>query len=169
MLDNLCYLLSFANGGFVAPIFIEGEKYSLDGKEIPRIQSVSAIVRTDHKVTSLEQLGDSWLRSQSSLIDFVSCFGSFEKMLTQPFWKDTFYFVLIQYFQATPYQDWQVSASATGAALERLSHAILVEDETDLNKKAKYELLYDIRQTQSAKDAWNLGKGTGKENITSQE
>jgi hypothetical protein len=93
MIGNPCRLLSYANGGFVAPIFIESEKYNPKGQEIPRIQTVSALTRTDYQVTSLEQLGSSWLTELSNLKAFVSCFSNFEKMLTQPFWKDTFYFI----------------------------------------------------------------------------
>jgi hypothetical protein len=126
MIGNLCRLLSYANGGFVAPIYIESEKYNPEGQEIPKIQTVSALARTDYQVTSLEQLGESWLMLGSDLTAFVSCFNNFEKMLAQPFWKKTFYFVLIQYFQAIRYGNWEIAAIATGAALERLSHAILV-------------------------------------------
>ena len=50
-------------------------------------------------------------------------------MLSISTWVETFYFVLIQYFQATRLGDWQIAASAAGAALERLSYQILVGDE----------------------------------------
>lgn len=166
ILGNLCQLLSYANGGFIAPIFIEAERYNPEGQEIPRIQAISALTRTDYQVTSIEQLGNSWLTMQSDLKSFISCFSSFEKMLVQPFWKDTFYFILVQYFQAIRGGNWELAASATGAALERLSHAILVEDETDPTKKANCELLYDITQTNQARTTWNLGRGNQQENIS---
>jgi hypothetical protein len=160
MIGNLCRLLSYANGGFVAPIFIESEKYNPEEQEIPRIQTVSALTRTDYQVTSLEQLGSSWLTELSNLKAFVSCFSNFEKMLTQPFWKDTFYFVLIQYFQATRYGDWQVAASSTGAALERLSHAILVEDETDPTKRQPFKNLFSSDRRTRDPANQSLGSGT---------
>jgi hypothetical protein len=166
ILRNLCQLLSYANGGFTAPIFIEAERYNPEGQDIPRIQTVSAALTTNYQVTSLEQLGRSWLTMGSNLKSFVSCFSSFEKMIAQPFWRDTFYFVLVQYFQAIRSGNWELVASATGAALERLSHAILVEDETDPVKKSKCEFLYDINQSNQAKTTWNLGKRTGQENIS---
>jgi hypothetical protein len=130
MLESICWLLSYANGGFVAPIFIESE--------------LSKVIKTNYQVTALEQLGTSWLVRLSDIKAFVGCFNNFKQMLAQPFWNDTFYFVLVQYFQAIRGGNWELAASATGAALERLSHAILVEDETDPMKKLDREELFSI-------------------------
>lgn len=141
-IGNLCQLLSYANGGFIAPIFIEAERYNPEGQENPIIQTISALTMTDYQVTSLEQLGNSWLMMQSDLRSFVSCYSSFEKMLAKPFWKDTFYFVLVQYFQAIRGGNWELAASATGAALERLSYVILVKDQTDTMTKVNFENLF---------------------------
>jgi hypothetical protein len=145
MLKSLCCLLSYANGGFVAPIFIESEK--------------SKVIKTNYQVTALEQLGTSWLTRLSNLKAFVGCFSSFEKMLVQPFWKDTFYFVLVQYFQAIRGGNWELAASATGAALERLSHAILVEDETEPTKKEDFEKLFSSDQRTRNLANQSLGSG----------
>lgn len=160
ILRNLCQLLSYANGGFIAPIFIEAERYNPEGQEIPRIQAISALTRTDYQVTSIEQLGNSWLTMQSDLKSFISCFSSFEKMLAQPFWKDTFYFVLVQYFQAIRGGNWELAASATGAALERLSHAILVEDQTDPMIKVDFENLFSSDRRLRDPANQRLGSGT---------
>jgi hypothetical protein len=61
---------------------------------------------------------------------------------------------------------WQVMASAAGAALERLSYTILVEDETNAAIKAKCELLFDIGQSNAARKGWNLGRNPGQEEIS---
>jgi hypothetical protein len=79
-------------------------------------------------------------------------------MIQKTFWKDTFDFVLNQYFQATRRMTWEIRASAAGAALERLSYTILVEEEIDTTKKANYELLFDISKTQDAKRHWKSPK-----------
>ena len=59
-------------------------------------------------------------------------------------------------------------ASAAGAALERLSYTILVEDETNSTKKANCALLFGIsgKERQNAQQRWNLGKGPGQEDIS---
>lgn len=174
VLRNLGLLLSYANGGFIAPVFIEGEKYTryesdendLKSKSFISTDTTSSLISTESQFTSLEKLGKSWLTEDSDLAVFISCFDSFEKMLAQPFWRETFYFVLVQYFQATSSDNWELAASATGAALERLSYAILVEDENNLTTKARCELLFDIRRTAIAKTTWNLGNSAGQENIS---
>ena len=168
ILENLCLLLSYANGGFVAPIFIEGEKYNkyeledidLENQNFIGTETTSKLISTGYQFTSLEQLGESWLTEDSNLENFISCFSNFEKMLDKPFWKDTFYFVLVQYFQAISSKNWELAASATGAALERLSHAILVEDETDPMRRVDFENLFsrDRRLRDSANQ--RLGRGT---------
>ena len=108
-LKNLCWLLSYVNGGFITPIYIEGEIYNSPHSDLdrPLIESVAALARTDYQITPLEQLGSSWLMSQSNLRGFISCYSNFEKMLDQPFWKGTFYFVLVQYFQAIRGSNWE--------------------------------------------------------------
>ena len=159
ILKNLCLLLSYANGGFIAPIFIEGEKYikyesdenNLESQTFIATETTSTLISTAYQFTSLEKLGKSWLTEDSDLEVFISCFGNFEKMLSKPFWEKTFYFVLVQYFQAISSNNWELAASATGAALERLSYAILVEDESDAIKKEKYSLLFSTNHRKSNK------------------
>jgi hypothetical protein len=155
ILKNLCLLLSYANGGFIAPVFIEGEKYNkyepdendLKSQAFIATETTSTLISTAYQFTSLEKLGKSWLTEDSDLEVFISCFGSFEKMLAKTFWKETFYFILVQYFQAITSNNWQLAASATGAALERLSYAILVEDENETIKKEHYSRLFEARKT----------------------
>ncbi|MEI1373012.1 hypothetical protein PQG02_29980 [Nostoc sp. UHCC 0926] len=161
-IKNLCWLLSYINGGYTAPIYIKGEQYT---QENPTLTSCG--LAAVFSATPLEQLGYSWVTQNSNLTAYIKCFSSFERMIQNSSWKETFEFTLNQYFQATrPRMIWEVIASATGAALERLSYTILIEEETNPTKKADYELLFDITQAQKAKSTWNLGKNSGQENIS---
>lgn len=144
-IKNLCWLLSYVNGGYIGPLYIEGYKLPQDKFNAPQISCAAAL---SFKTTSLENIGQSWLTESSDLNALLSCFSAFEKMMNIPLWKETFDFTLIQYFQAIqPDQvGWPVRASAVGAALERLSHMILIDEETDLQKKRNYELLFKIKK-----------------------
>lgn len=162
-LAHLCWFLSYANGGDIGPLYIQGYKYTQD---IRNLIKVSGAVVSAFNTTPLEQLCCSWVNLESNLIAYLECFPTFERMIQNPLWKDTFNFTLTQYFQATrPGMTWEVVASAAGAALERLSYTILVEEETNHTKKTRYELLFDINKSQAAKQ-WNLGKNPGQQNIS---
>lgn len=162
-LEPLSYLLSYANGGFIGPLYVESYQFSQDSSN--PLQIISAIA-TVYQVTPLERLGLSWNTSESDLTQYVKCLSAFERMMCNQAWKDTFDFSLIQYFQAIQNRDWAILGSAIGTVLERLSYTILVEEEADTNKKATYGLLFDTRQTSNAKQHWNLGKKIGQENIS---
>lgn len=162
-LEYLSYLLSYANGGFIGPLYVESYQFSQDSSN--PFQIISAIA-TVYQVTPLERLGLSWNTSESDLTQYVKCLSTFERMMDNQVWKDTFSFSLIQYFQAIQNRDWSVLASAIGAVLERLSYTILVEEEADINKKATLELLFNTKQTSKAKQHWNLGNKAGQEDIS---
>jgi len=144
-IKNLCWLLSYVNGGYIGPLYIEGYKAPQDEFNVPQISCAAAF---SFRTTPLEKIGQSWLTESSDLNALLSCFSAFEKMIHNPLWRDTFDFTLIQYFQAIqPGQvGWPVTASAAGAALERLSHMILIDEETNLQKKCNYELLFNIKK-----------------------
>lgn len=162
-LKNLCFLLSYANGGDIGLLFIKGYKYTENNYPMQTCCALASAFRT----TPLEQLGYSWVTLDSDLKVYMECFPNFERMMQNLLWKETFYFTLTQYFQATKSgMDWQVVVSAAGAALERLSYTILVEDEADSTKKADCQLLFDITKVGKAKKYWNLGKNPGEENIS---
>jgi hypothetical protein len=155
-LKNLNWVLSYANGGYLGSLYVQGEQYTQD---IFHHVITSCAVAQASQTTPLEQLGYSWMTSNSNLTAYLKCFATFEYMIQNTFWEDTFDFVLNQYFQATrPMVAWQIKASAAGAALERLSYTILVEEEIDATKKANYELLFDISKTQDAKRYWKSPK-----------
>jgi hypothetical protein len=165
-LKHLSQFLSYANGGYIGPLYIEGRQYSRDQFNRSLVQTSCAVALAFH-TTPLEQLGYSWVTVASDLRVYIQCFPAFERMMQNPLWEETFNFVLAQYFQATrSMMSWQVVASAAGAALERLSYVLLVEEETDTNKKADYELLFDINQRNQAQRRWNLGRKPEQENIT---
>ena len=125
-LRSFSLLLSFANGGYTGPLYVEG--YRID-----RIVIASGEFLVS-RITPLEQLGASWLTIASDLTGFLKCFSAFERMGDLPHWKDEFDLILAWYFQAIQPQSlqmgkpWPVVANAIGTALERLCVLILVND-----------------------------------------
>jgi len=164
-LNHFSRLLSYANGGYTGPLYIEGHRFTQDRSNPWETSSVVLAYTT----TPLEQLCHSWITYESDLRAYIGCLTTFERMRQNPIWEETFDFTLIQYFQAMRGRmAWQVMASAAGAALERLSYTILVEDETNSTKKANCALLFGIsgKERQNAQQRWNLGKGPGQEDIS---
>ncbi|MBW4593303.1 MAG: hypothetical protein KME46_10365 [Brasilonema angustatum HA4187-MV1] len=165
-LKHLCLFVSYPNGGYIDPLLIEGYEYT-QNRSHP-IQTSCAVALT-FQTTPLKQLCYSWVTVDSDLKVYMECFPAFERMMQNLTWRETIDFTLTQYFQATrPGMRWQVVASAVGAALERLSYIILVEEETNAARKTDCELLFatENKQRQEAQRRWNLGKNLGQENIT---
>ncbi len=150
-INYLSLLLSFANGGFLSPLYLKSSKFYLDSDPI-RPQSACVI---PSRITPIEQLGITWVTNNSNLSVYLSCLNSFKKMQQNKYWQDTFKFALIQYFQAVQtYTYWPIQASALGAALERLSYTLLVEEESNSQLRADHELLFEIRKKDKAKSRW---------------
>ncbi|MBE9125634.1 MULTISPECIES: hypothetical protein [unclassified Coleofasciculus] len=161
-LKHLSRFLSYANGGYIGPLYIEGYEYAKEP-----LRQTSCAVSLAFETTPLEQLCSSWVTGESDLRVYINYLPCFERMMQNPSWQETFDFTLAQYFQATrPRTIWQVIASAAGAALERLSYTILVEEETNSTIKADCKLIFDITQKSAAIQRWNLGKKPGQENIS---
>lgn len=137
-IQDICLLLSYVNGGWVSPLYIEGYEQKNNDTNFS-----CAIALASH-TTPLEKVGLSWFTNQSDLKNFLECIPAFEKMIDTDSWKETFDFALIQYFQAIQVGlvGWPVIASAVGAALERLSYMILVLEEPELGKRDINELLF---------------------------
>lgn len=121
-LGMLSLFLSFANGGYIGPLYIVGR-----GKD----RKFSATVLA-YRVTPLEQLGPTWLTIDSDLTAYLRCLPTFDRMMSGEPWRKVFPLILIWYFQAiqpqsvqTQGKPWPVVANALGAALERLSVTIL--------------------------------------------
>jgi hypothetical protein len=149
-LNQLSRLLSYANGGYLGPLYIEGQQYTQNPSN-PIVPS--SAVALAYKTTPIEQLAKSWLTQQSDLAAYINCLPTFERMMQSQTWRETFDFVRIEYFQAMqPGIPWTVVASSVGAALERLSYAILVEDEADSSRKAEHELLFGKPKSS---EVWN--------------
>lgn len=143
-IKSLCWLLSYINGGYIGPLYVEGYKVSQDNFRIPEISSAVAF---SFQTTPLERLGESWFTETSDLKAWLGCFSTFERMIHKSSCRETWSFVLDQYFHAIqPSQTWPIIASAVGAAIERLSHMILIDEETDSQKKSDYELLFNIKK-----------------------
>ena len=169
-LKHLSHFLSYANGGYIGPLYIQGYQYTQNQLKLVQTQT-SCAVALAFQVTPLEQLCNSWVTVVSDLRVYMECFPAFERMMQNPSWQETFDFTLTQYFQATrPMIVWQVAASAAGAALERLGYTILVEEESDATKKTNIEFLFGVPQPKpikkQARAYWNLGDDPGQENIS---
>lgn len=130
-LHTLGTLLSFANGGYTAPLYVKGMADPTEDRESSAVASV-------FKITPVELLGYSWLANDSDLENFVQCFATFERMIQGSPWNEVFPLVLSWYLQAIQPDSAQVRgkprhvvANALGAALERLSLAILLESTGD--------------------------------------
>lgn len=158
-IQRFSHFLSFANGGYTAPLYIQGNNYPQNKSSFEKTSCAVALVS---QTTPVEQLGESWCMGSSNLKVFMACFHSFERMMQNLYWQETFRFVLNQYFQAIrPEMTWEIKASAAGAALERLSYTILVEEETDATNKADCELLFntfDYDQRREATRRWKIPK-----------
>jgi len=127
-LNVLSRLLSFANGGYLGPLFIKGARQSETDLEF-------AATVLAYETTPLEQLGTSWITMDSDLGTYMRCFTVLGRMLSTSPWDEVFNLILIWYFQAIQPSSaqirgkpWPVVANAVGAALERLSVTILVKE-----------------------------------------
>ena len=127
LLEEISDLLSFANGGFIAPLIIQMAPLQFE-RDYPTLYSAYAI-------DSVEYLGGSWPGTESDTAALMQCFTTYQKMLKTPHWENNFHLVLIWYFQAVQPQGvqlrgkpWPVCATALGAALEKLASIILVEE-----------------------------------------
>lgn len=125
-LHTLSLLLSFANGGHLGPLYIEG--YVLSD---PLVAAGSALV---YRTTPLEQLGHTWLTLESDLPAYLQRYSTLEKLGNTQYWRDELDLILSWYFQAIQPQNiqmgkpWPVVANALGAALERLGVLVLVRE-----------------------------------------
>ncbi len=164
VLEDLGSFMAFPNGGYLGPIYIESWQYLED------TDSSIAAVASQYLNTTLDNLSISWVADGIKLQPYLECFPTFKVMLNQSShdgtsWKDTYRFVLAQYFQATSpkFRGWQVRASSIGSALERLSDMILVQDESHDERKEKCNLLFERGKDKQARREWNIGKGEGQE------
>ena len=144
-LNNLCSLLALANGGDLAPVYIEAHKYSQMVSHAPSLTIVAAIAQ-GLRITPVEQLGRTWVSHRSDLAAYIRCLNTFERMLSHQYWQETYAFVLIQYHRATNQAPWPVAASAIAAVLERLAFTILVDEESDPTVRENVEYLFRIKQ-----------------------
>lgn len=126
-LTVLGILLSFANGGRVAPIFVRALS---SAKAIPYSCKIIPF-----RTTPLELLGGSWLTIDSDLRQYVEGIGVLLRMADSPHWMEALPLVMEWYFQAIQPESaqsrgkpWPVVANALGTALERLSHSIVVRE-----------------------------------------
>lgn len=134
LLYEIGYLLSFANGGYIAPIVVNANQLDFE-KEYP-------IVYSNFLVDPIEHVAGTWLDKQSDISDLLKCFPSFQKMLRADQWKENYSVVLMWYFQAIQPsgiqlggKPWPVTANAVGAALEKLASIILLDERKTVKAK----------------------------------
>jgi len=155
--DILCILLSYVNGGYIGPIYIESRSHVSEPSEIAH-QSAIALA---HRITPLELLGRSWLAFDSDLESYLSCFSTLKRMQNDSPWRETFGIILAWYFQAIQPENrqlsgkqWPIVANALGTALERLSYTILVLEEEDSTTREKNEALFTTGDNKLFKKYW---------------
>jgi hypothetical protein len=160
-LNTLNHLLSYANGGYLGPLFVVA--YHSDSEDVATV-AASAL---SYRVTPLNQLSTSWIRMESNLSAYLQCFSILHRMLNSTPWDETFHLILAWYLQSTsPLREWPIVANAIGTALERLSYTILVLEEDDTILQNRLELLFDIKRQEQARKEWKLGKEFGGPGIS---
>lgn len=145
LLRQLGYLLSFANGGYIAPLYIEQANVPTD--------NTSALI-TAFRVTRLETLGQTWLVYDSDLSRYVRCFEAFSKMIVGSPWDEGFETILMWYFQATQRPElgsisnpWPIITNALGASLERLHRWIVIDELHQVDSRSAKPRVKDLLHT----------------------
>lgn len=157
-IETLSVLLSFLNGGYTGPLYIEGHYYHSSNSE--SISEPGALVIIP-RITPIDLLGTSWCTYDSDLSAYLACFQTIKRMLSQSPWDESFGLILSWYFQAIQPEImrggkmWQVVANALGTALERLSYTILVLEEENPTQRENVELLFSTNRGKANK-VWEL-------------
>lgn len=150
LLDDVALLLSFANGGSIAPLVVKMHQRGFK-EEYP-------IVYTAFVVDPIEHVADTWLDWKSEIGNLLKCFPTFQKMLQSDQWRENYWLILMWYFQAIQPSGiqlgskvWPVVANALGAALEKLASIVLVEEvkilsNTEFNNKKNMHFENKIRK-----------------------
>jgi len=133
----MCYLLSFANGGYLGPTVIRANRWTPTKSEVALYGA--------YRVTPIELLGDTWLSFESDLCDFLACFPAFVQMIQTDVGKKLYELALTWYFQAIQPSSaqlrgkpWQVAIVALAALIERMTYEFA--NEIDGKAKGKPEL-----------------------------
>lgn len=146
LLSKLGWLISFANAGYLGPLYIKAERYTSDQYIVEPVAAAAFAYTT----TPIEVIGTSWVTDSSNLQIFFECFPSFQRMLSSNAWKEKWMLLLEWYFQAIPCRTegrtktWFITSNALGALIEHLARLILVNDETNLAKKEAHEKLFKM-------------------------
>jgi hypothetical protein len=150
LLDDVAFLLSFANGGSTAPLLVKMHQRDYKS-EYPSVYTAFA-------VDPIEHIAGTWLDTQSDIEDLLKCFPTFQKMLQSDYWKENYWLITMWYFQAIQPAGIQhggkyypVVANALGAALEKLASIILVDEmkilsNREFNDKNKMHFENKIRK-----------------------
>jgi hypothetical protein len=139
-IEQLFMLLSFANGGYTNPILYCS--FNTDAKD-----SRFIYFNSERKITSLEDIGESWFRDVSDLKKYIECYNEFSSLLRNGNWYSAYKLVLANYLIAISTDSWQIAASSIGAVIERLSYLILIEDERNATVRNSNKKLFNSGQS----------------------
>ncbi|GAB4574475.1 MAG: hypothetical protein Kow0077_21200 [Anaerolineae bacterium] len=123
LLFRLSDLLSFANGGYLGPLYVEG--FQLKPEKMA--DGMFLAYSTD----PLECLRQTWLFHSSDLVRYLQCFEAYKKMTESALWSEVLTYIFLWYFHAIQTDYWPVQAISLGVALEYL--LLTISEETGKN------------------------------------
>jgi hypothetical protein len=147
LISNLCLMLSYANGGYVQPVYVIANKFVETSTEQIIAENVAALAEAP-LISPQEELGQGFIRSYGikDLLNFIKCFPSFQRMLQTPHWREKWLVILEWYFQAIPKLSGRrrnallpVVANALGTLLENIAKLILVDEEPNPTQRKTYK------------------------------
>jgi hypothetical protein len=149
LLSDLCLMLSYANGGYIKPVYVIANKFVKTSTNQIITENVAALAEAPI-ISPQEELGQGFIKSYDikDLLDFIKCFPSFQRMLQTPHWREKWLMILEWYFQAIPKLSDRrrnallpVVANALGTLLENIAKLILVDEEPNPTQRKNNESL----------------------------
>ena len=128
---DLCRMLSYANGGFIYPVYSIARKID-DCQDI-----ILAAIAEARILSPIEEIGQGFIPNcqVNTLIDFLSCFPNFQKLMENSHWHSK-WDLIEWYFQSIMRlggrrrnQLIAIPVNSVGALLENLAYLVLVDDE----------------------------------------
>ncbi|AFY38086.1 hypothetical protein Lepto7376_1753 [[Leptolyngbya] sp. PCC 7376] len=152
IVDKLCLLLSYANGGSVAPIYSSAVQFFADEGDV-NLQTVASICEVYPVIKPQEEIGISFLADYGikDVLTLIENFTRFETMHQTSHWQKKWGLILEWYFQAIPKAGGRqknkhpsILANVLGTLLENVCQLILVKDQ--LISNGKYQDLGAVKR-----------------------
>ncbi|MBW4574335.1 MAG: hypothetical protein KME08_03530 [Aphanothece sp. CMT-3BRIN-NPC111] len=149
LISNLCLMLSYANGGYIQPVYGIARKFVKSSTSEIHMEDIAALAEAP-LIAAQEELGQGFIRlfGIKDLLEFIKCLPSFQRMLQTNHWLEKWPLILEWYFQALPRLSGRrrnvlmpVVANALGTLLENLARLILVDEEPNSTLKKENEKL----------------------------